>query len=286
MLGRLPYGPRRRLFAAGRRLRTPRGVAPWRAVPGRVAAAHRRVPASSSTIPARRESPSRLGRPAPAARRPLPQGAGGGAPAPSPKPSLLVQPRSARGRPARARASRRLLERANELRGSRPPRTPLHPLVPRLHSQDCARPDCPRCIRLLENRLPPPRPPRRPPGSWLATRKSWPLGCPGPRAPSPPPSLRALCVRAAKLLEEPPGSLLWDDQGTVRGPKALVLPGATPACCCSPASRWPGPDPPPPGFPSPRVRASGAGEERGHRDASSAVLPEGALTCFGFAKPV
>lgn len=98
---RLPYGPRR-LFAAGRRLRTPRGVAPWRAARGRVAAARRRVPAGSSTIPARRESPSRLGRPAPAARRPLPQGAGGGAPAPSPKQSLLVRPRSARGRQARA----------------------------------------------------------------------------------------------------------------------------------------------------------------------------------------
>lgn len=137
MPDRLPYCPRR-LFAAGRRLRTPRCVAPWRAAPGRVAAALGRVPTGSSTIPARRESPSRLGRPAPAARRPLPQGAGGGAPAPSPKQSWLVQPRSARRRQARARASRRLLE----LRGTRPPRTPLHPLVPPLHSQVCASPDC------------------------------------------------------------------------------------------------------------------------------------------------
>lgn len=225
---RLPYGPRR-LFAAGRRLRTPRGVAPWRAAPGRVAAARRRVPAGSSTIPARRESTSRLGRPAPAARRPLPQGAGGGAPAPSPKQSLLVQPRSARRRQARARASRRLLE----LRGTRPPRTPLHPLVPPLHSQVCARPDCPCCSRILKDRLPPPRPPRRPPGVWLATRKNWPLGCSG----SPGPGVRpgrlppALCVRAAKLSEEPPlrrRSQKRDDQGTIGGPKATVLTGGDP----------------------------------------------------------
>lgn len=97
---RLPYGPRR-LFAAGRRLRTPRGVAPWRAAPGRVAAARGRISAGSSTIPARRESPSRLGRPAPAARRPLPQGAGGGAPAPSPKQSLFCPDRRAGGKRAR-----------------------------------------------------------------------------------------------------------------------------------------------------------------------------------------
>lgn len=155
--GWLPYGPCL-FFPAGRRLRTPRGVAPWRAAPGRVAAAHRRVPAGLSTIPARRESPSRLGRPAPAARRPLPQGAGGGAPAPSPKQSLLVQPRSARGRSARARASRRLLE----LRGD-PPAT---------HSAPPSRPSVP---------LSSPRAPR------LPLLQSAPEG----QAPSSPPSAAA-----------------------------------------------------------------------------------------------
>lgn len=44
----------------------------------------------------------------------------------------------AREASARARASRQLLE----LRGTRPPSSPLHPLVPPLHSQVCARPDC------------------------------------------------------------------------------------------------------------------------------------------------
>lgn len=193
MPDRLPYGPRC-LFVAGRRLRTPRGVAPWRAAPGRVAAALGRVPAVSSTIPARRESPSRLGRPAPAARRPLPQGAGGGAPAPSPKQSLLVQPRSARRRQARARASRRLLE----LQGTRPPRTPLHPLVPPLHSQVCASPDCP-----LQQSDPKGQAPSSTPSAAasrllardqeeLASGVLWVPGSPSP--PGPPPA-RPLCAR-------------------------------------------------------------------------------------------
>lgn len=268
MPDRLPYGPRR-LFAEGRRLRTPRGVAPWRAAPGRVAAARGRVPAGSSTIPARRESTSRLGRPAPAARRPLPQGAGGGAPAPSPKQSLLVQPRPARRRQARARASRRLLK----LRGTRPPRTPLHPLVPPLHSQVCARPDCPCSSRILKDRLPPPRPPRRSPGVWLATRKNWPLGCSG----SPGPRVRpgrlppALCVRAAKLSEEPPcggAARRGMIRGLSGGQRRQSSLGATRASCYTQVSRWPDPDP---RLPRPsRVRASRAGEERGHWDA----LPE------------
>lgn len=138
---RLPYGPRR-LFAAGRRLRTPRGVAPWRAAPGRVAAARRRVPAGSSTIPARRESPSRLGRPAPAARRPLPQGAGGGAPAPSPKAELVSSAQiGAPEASARARASRRPPRASG---GTRPPAT---------HSAPPSRPSAP-LSSLLEPRLP------------------------------------------------------------------------------------------------------------------------------------
>lgn len=282
MPDRLPYGPRC-LFVAGRRLRTPRGVAPWRAAPGRVAAALGRVPAVSSTIPARRESPSRLGRPAPAARRPLPQGAGGGAPAPCPKQRLLVQPRSARRRQARARASRRFLE----LQGTRPPRTPLHPLVPPLHSQVCASPNCPCSSRILKDRLPPPRPPRRPPGFWLATRKNWPLGCSG----SPGPRVRpgrlppALCVRAAKLRENPPcGDQKRDDQGTIGGPKATVVTEGDPGKLRHPG--FPVAWSRPPGFPAP----PGSEQAGQGRSAATGTRPqrcfrrswEGALACFGF----
>lgn len=189
----------------------------------------------------------------------------------------LVLPRSARGRQARARASRRLLE----LRGTRPPSTPLHPLVPPLHSQVCARPDCRGSGRILKDWLPLPRPPRRPPGVWLTTRKNWPLGCSG----SPGPRVRpgrlppALCVRAAKLSEETPcgyaarGGMI---KGTIGGSKETVLTGGRPGQAAAP--RLPSglvQNHPRPRLPRPsRVRASRAGEERGHRDAPAAVLPE------------
>lgn len=177
----------------------------------------------------------------------------------------------AREASARARASRRLLE----LRGTRPPRTPLHPLVPPLHSQVCAHPDCPCSSRILKDRLPPPRPPRRPPDVWLATRKNWPLGCSrSPSPPRPPPS-RPLCERRKAPREEPPcgdaagGGMIRGLSGDQRRQSSL---GTTRASCCT---RLPGGLVQSPRLPRPsRVRASRAGEERGHRDAPAAVLPE------------
>lgn len=207
------------------------------------------------------------------------------------KQSLLVQPRSARRRQARALGLRGDLL---ELRGgpARPPRTPLHPLVPPLHSQVCSSPDCPGSSRILKDRLPPPRPPPQPPGVWLATKKNWPLGCsgsPGPRVRpgSLPP---ALCVRAAKLRKKKKKSSLRrrdqrrDDQGTPGGPKATVLTGSDPGKLLHPG--FPGGLVQTPGFPAP----PGSEQAGQGRSAATGTRPqrcfrsrwEGALACFGF----
>lgn len=207
----------------------------------------------------------------------------------------LVLPRSARGRQARARASRRLLE----LRGTRPPSTPLHPLVPPLHSQVCARPDCRGSGRILKDWLPLPRPPRRPPGVWLTTRKNWPLGCSG----SPGPRVRpgrlppALCVRAAKLSEETPcgyaarGGMI---KGTIGGGGVKGDSphwGATRASCCTQASQWPCPEPPPPPASPPLQGQSkpgrgGARPQGRARSGASGAAGKGLWLVWGFAKPV
>lgn len=126
----------------------------------------------------------------------------------------------AREASARARASRRLLE----LWGTRPPRTPLHPLVPQFHSPACARPDCP-CLRSAPGRtgsllpalrggLPAlgSRPGRA--GLWGARGPRSPESAPAASLPTPP----ALCVRAAKAPRRTSlrrCSLRRDDQGTI-----------------------------------------------------------------------
>lgn len=203
MPDRLPYGPRR-LFAAGRRLRTPRGVAPWRAAPGPVAAARGRVPAGSSTIPARRESTSRLGRPAPAARRPLPQGAGGGAPAPSPK--QLVSSAQIGAPEASARAGFAATPRAS----GDPPAT---------HSAPPSRPSAP-LSSLRASRLPVQQsdPKGQAPSSTPSASASWRLArdqeelasgvlrVPGSRSPPRPPPSRPLCARRKAQRRTPPAA--------------------------------------------------------------------------------
>lgn len=242
---RVPYRPRCRAAA-------PRCAAPWRGAPGRAEAARRRVgaqrpvPAGSSTITAPCAPRGRPGRPARAARWPLPRAGGA-------RFGTLLQrrgsssgPESARSSLARAPASHRLLG----LRRTRPPRALRSTLlVPRLQPQflpnsqasvSHARPDCPLRRRLPKDRLPP-RPPPRPPGAWLLTRRSRPHGVGWGRArPASPPGSaarrsppRPLCARRdplrGALLAAPPWAQervkggARDNRGTGRGQKALTL---------------------------------------------------------------
>lgn len=211
------------------------------------------------------------------------------------KQSLLVQPRSARRRQARALGLRGDLL---ELRGgpARPPRTPLHPLVPPLHSQVCSSPDCPGSSRILKNRLPPPRPPPQPPGVWLATKKNWPLGCsgsPGPRVRpgSLPP---ALCVRAAKLRKKyiysPCGYAARGGmiRGLLGGRRRQSSLGATRASCCTQASRvaWSRPPASPPLQGQSKPGRGGARPQGRARSGASGAAGKGLWLVLVFAKQV
>lgn len=111
-------------------------------------------------------------------------------------------------------------------------------------------------------------------------------GSPGPRV-RPGRLPPALCVRAAKLRENPPcgdAARRGMTRGLLGDQRRQSSLGATRASCGTQASRWPGPDPP--GFPAP----PGSEQAGQGRSTTTGTRPqwcfrsrwEGALACFGF----